>query len=148
MLTYKLLAEIKDVIKSEIKKNIEARGDFKQNQTNIERGKQLLATIKAYDTKQQIAILARHTKSMHENITKEISNFNVMKPQCTLTFFQDSSLQEINSIGKVQLLSLAESEAACASDALTNEEDTSTVKDTKTVHFQVQTDERESPQEA
>jgi len=126
VLTDKLMAEIKDVINAEIENNIEARGDCKQIQTNIETGIQLLETIKAYGTKQQIAILARHTKSMHENITNEISKFNVKKQQFTLTFSKDSTLQETKSIGKVQLLALADDDTTCDSDALTNEDFTYT----------------------
>ena len=131
----KLLEEIKDVMKSETEKNTEAHSGSKQIRTNIEKGKQLFDTVQAYGTKQQIAIVIKHTKHLKENIAKDISNFNRRKSLLTLTLTKDSSLQEINSIGKVQLLSLAENEhASCGSDALTNEEDTSTAGDTQPVH--------------
>jgi len=129
-----LLSETKEAIKSETEKCIEAQSDCKQINTKIEKGKQLLETIKAYGTKQQIAIMARHTKLMNEDVAKDILNFNIRTPLFTLTFTKDSSLQAIKSIGTVQLLSSAEDEAACASDALTYEEHTATIRDTETVH--------------
>jgi len=129
-----LLSETKEAIKSETEKCIEAQSDCKQIKTKIEMGKQLIETIKAYGTKQQIAILLRHTKLMNEDIEKDISKFNIRTSLFTLTFTKDSSLQEIKSIGTVQLLSLADDEAACASDALTNEEHTATIRDTEKEH--------------
>jgi len=131
----KLLEEIKDVMNSETEKNTESHSGSKQFKTDIEKGKHLFDTVKAYGTKQQIAIVIKHTKHLKENIAKDISNFKRSKSLLTLTLTKDLSLQEINSIGKVQLLSLSEDEhASCGSDALSNEENTSTVSDTNTVH--------------
>jgi len=123
----KLLSELKHIVNSETETNHEAQRHYEKIKTDIEKGNHLLQKVKAYGTRHQITIVNRYVKGLTETITQEITNSVLNKTMFDLSLKKDSSLLETKSIGTLQVLSSEVCAEACGSDALSDEDDTSTI---------------------